>query len=76
MDEERTQKIGAVSGMVHALGRLKLCIGYIDNPYRPINPRHTRKMAARAEKIAPIREAYALIEKDLRELQAHLAETT
>lgn len=50
--------LGASDGYAHALVWLRQqVIARIDGPYSPgIHPRHKRKLAAKAAKLAPLRE--------------------
>lgn len=72
MDEEKMRKIGAASGMVHALVMLKHDIG--QRTYHPISPRHTRRIREREMQVAPLRDIYKRLEVDLRRLQAVINE--
>ena len=70
MDEEYARKLGAVSGMVHALVKLKTEIGRMR--YHPIPLRYTRKLREREAQIAPLLAMYTSLEHDLRSLQSAL----
>ena len=48
--------LGAVDGFAHVLVWLRTAIGQINDPYRPIDPRHVRKLAAREAILRPLRE--------------------
>jgi hypothetical protein len=71
MTEAEARKLGAGDGMISALVMIKLEIGRIK--YRPINPRHVRRIAARTAQIAPLKSIYDRLEQQLRALQGDLA---
>ncbi len=57
--------LGASDGYAHALVHLRMhIIAHIDGQYSPgIHPRHTRKLAAKAAKLEPLRRLEAWLVK-------------
>ena len=71
LDGERVRLIGVQSGYIHAIVKLKRAIGS-ETAYRPINPRHTRKLKAREERLRIPREVLHQLERELESIRAAL----
>ena len=57
--------LGAVDGMAHALIQLRNVISSVDDKYRPIDKRHTRKLAAQNARLKPLRELETWLQERL-----------
>lgn len=66
--ETRHQLIGYCHGIAHAMVRIKVLMGH-ETAYQPIDPRHTRKLQRRADRLEIPKKAYESLEKTLREIQ-------
>jgi hypothetical protein len=64
--------LGVCAGTISAMVMLKLEIGRMR--YHQINPRHTRRIAAREGHIAPLKAIYDRLERELRKCQAAMRE--
>ena len=63
--EAEYRLIGARAGTVSVMAAIKIEIGRLR--YHPINPRHTRRVAAREASIAPLEAIYRRFERELEE---------
>lgn len=70
---ETLRLIGVQSGYIHAIVKLKRAIG-LETAYRPIDPRHVRKIKAREERLRIPREVLHQLERELEAIRAAIKE--